>query len=126
MTSAYRNPAKEGSGNSRHVHGDAADLNTSHDDFTWQALFNALHTGLADSLLNGLNYCVKPRDKNTPFPRDAASSNSQVHVDWRPAHARRAGYNKRGQCPRRSAASWLLWVRLALFKHNFDRKLLTA
>lgn len=106
ITSAYRNPAKEcflgatactPPEKSRHVHGDAADLNAKKDNVVWQALFTVVQDALADDLANGINHCIEPMAKPTNPPpgtpiSSSYSSNSHVHVDWRP-----------GSCP----TAWL-------------------
>jgi hypothetical protein len=84
ITSAYRNPVKENSGSSRHVFGDAADLNTQSSDTVWQTLFNSVHSALT----GGVNYCIEPKAAADPPPPAGTkvdySTNSHLHVDWRP------------------------------------------
>jgi hypothetical protein len=93
VTSAYRNPAKEcfvGKNpcappvTSRHVHGDAVDLNTAvpnkpKDNTLWNQMEGIVHS----ALMGGINYCIEPIDRSGGS--SSASTNTHVHVDWRPA-----------------------------------------
>ena len=76
VTSAYRNPRKNWeisrSVNGPHTHGNAVDLDAKHDDQKWIQLRTFIRnaTGVV-----GSGACIEPLIQ---------SSNSHVHVDWRP------------------------------------------
>ncbi len=84
VTSAYRNPNKEyllgGTVpiTSRHVHGDAVDLNTSHSLQIW----NNVHNKVSAALSGGIHYCIEPIDRSGGS--SSGSTLSHLHVDWRP------------------------------------------
>ncbi len=93
ITSAYRNPEKEYplSGSkvpvtSRHVHGDAADLDSKKDDDVWQALFIVVQDALSEDLsISGINHCIEPmaKPKNPPPGTPISSSYSTNSHDAR-------------------------------------------